>query len=775
MTKSIERQRRALSPGLARLRLALTALLVLQGVAAWLPGPGLWGINHLAYALPAVRLLVPLVAILLVWASSLTPLSRIADIAGRALFQRAAIAYGLLPCIAMALFWAGRIALHFLGDGWLLGELVKLGMPFHGFDFLDYALHARLFRLLGWESEEQAFRLFAWTSVLAGGAYAALAAWGARRMSEQPAERALFFAFVACAGPLQIFFGYTECYARLAVLQLAFVILLALYYEGRAPLIAPAIAFGLALALHLDALFLAPLAFAPVVAPARARAHGNRPEANPASRAKASPSGAWKRFLTMAAPVAIALLLACALLFALGYSAGWFRTDFLKHRETQRLFVSPSNFFSLRHAKDIANLLLLLAGVPLMAILARLSLRGSGRLFVRRGARPSGEPARASAAGGGRDGKTPPSHDPNPPGPAGLPPGARILLAGCVWIAALAATLHLALGAARDWDLFAACASLFAVAAFLVWRSGALARERAALATMVAVAALSLCLPWFWLNAGEERSLARFRDAIADLPPFPRAYAHEEIGKYYRKTNRPEAARREYETSIAIHPTNPRFHALLGALDYNAGDIDKALARFERVYELDSTNTIALETLARIHAQRNAPQAAIAFARRLAGRKGESAAAAAVHGRLAGMLGLYAEAASAYERAAAAEPGTRDYLERWGGALLLAGQAPRAEQAFRAALRLDPASADALLGLASALWLPCAEDRNACADARGQARLREAVAILDRLDALAGARPEASSLRARIVERLNPDDAGDMRPAGRARPAPPSR
>jgi len=70
----------------------------------------------------------------------------------------------------------------------------------------------------------------------------------------------------------------------------------------------------------------------------------------------------------------------------------------------------------------------------------------------------------------------------------------------------------------------------------------------------------------------------------------------------------------------------------------------------------------------------------------------------------------------AYERALRLEPGNPSHLERLGAILLISGDAARAEQAFRALLSKDPADRTALLGLLTALWLPCELDPSSAMD-----------------------------------------------------------
>ncbi|MFH1144499.1 MAG: tetratricopeptide repeat protein, partial [Candidatus Eisenbacteria bacterium] len=446
-----------------------------------------------------------------------------------------------------------------------------------------------------------------------------------------------------------------------------------------------------------------------------------------------------RRLVHVALPVAGGLILAASLLLAGGYSARWFQLDFLTGRESHPFLVPGRELLDPRHWKDILNLLMLLVPVPLAMTAGLLAGWWRGR------------------AGNPRDGRA-----------------IAILLGGCGWLVLLMVVLHQRLGIVRDWDLFAAPAGIFALTAILLWQSRmpgergsaqpAAAGRAGESALVLAAAALLISAPWFWLNAGEARSLARFRDVIEDLPRFPRAYAHEEIGKYFRKAGNLTEARREYEVCVSIHPTNPRFHALLGSMLYNQGDADAALPVFQRVFELDSTYTTGLEMLARIHIERGQHAQALEYARRLAGKRGERAAAAVHHGIAAANLQLYPEAAQAYERALRLEPGNPSHLERLGAILLISGDAARAEQAFQALLSKDPANRTALLGLLTALWLPCELDPSSAMDARGQGRLKEARALVDRLASAGESEENLAEWRVKIAAVSDRGGAAAPRP-----------
>ena len=94
-------------------------------------------------------------------------------------------------------------------------------------------------------------------STVTGMFYLAAAAWSARRLGRQPGERLLLYALLAGAAAWQLYAGYVECYAQLAVCLLLFATTLLQHERGEATLTLPAIWFAAALFWHLNALFLA--------------------------------------------------------------------------------------------------------------------------------------------------------------------------------------------------------------------------------------------------------------------------------------------------------------------------------------------------------------------------------------------------------------------------------------------------------------------------------------------------------------------------------------
>ncbi len=648
------------------LQLAATGLLAVVAAASFMPARMAWGVGHWAYLPVWVRGLLLLTGLLTIWTPAGCTLGRHLTVLGRrTVLGHSAWAYGLLPACFGALGWLLRSRVHFLGDGWLLGELVERGVDYHGFDFVDYLVKARLFAWLGFTTEAQSFQLFAVISVLAGVLYAAAAAFLARRVMLAAAERTTLYLLLMTLPSVQLFFGYVECYALLSVGGLLFLGTLLGHYQGRFHAWVPAAAFGFGLFWHLDALFLAPLLVFMLFYPP------------PAVRTSFP-----RRLMAVSLPVAGALALAAGVYWSSGYGPERIEADFLGRREGQILlnrFYGHHGMLSWSHWRDVLNLILFLGGIPLVI--------ASAAWLARSATRPRA-----------------------PRGGAALARALLLFAAGTMWYLLLAALLHMKLGIPRDWDLLAAHSPVMLLAALLLWRRRMGSWGHPRVVALTVMLALLMTAPWIAINANSETAVARFRDILAGQRRFARAYGHEEIGKYYRKRGDANQALAEYERCIEIFPENARFHSALGILQFQEGLESRSMQSFRACLAVDSTYATALAMLARLHADRGELQAGIDLSRRLAGRPDEGLAAASVHAFLAEQLGENKEAIDAYQRVLRRDPGQVRIILNLGRLYLLESMFSNAAGAYREILKRDPASIEARSGLLAALWGPLRSD-----------------------------------------------------------------
>lgn len=485
----------------ARLRLALA---VLAAALAWPLAESawwsrqLWGAHALAF-LPAAWWLAP-------FALAALFVPAVGKAAGAGLeraMSSAPRAWPWLAGLAAALvFWLVRERHLYWGDALPLSINVPAGQSFHPDEPLTLWLHHALWSLGG--GRWSAVTAIAAASAVAGGLWVALHARGFARPG-LPAGIALLATLVlATQGGAAIFHGHVENYAYLAVCLAAFLWAGIEYLDDRAPAWPAFAALLLGFAFHLLGALMLPAALYLV-------GHGLQ---RPGKRAG------------MLATLAGTLLL--------GATAAWL---------ARGLYAGGSPFAAFETA--VRNVLQQPRDMQASAIFTTRRLADVWSHIVQMG--PLSLVAATLLA------------------PA-LPFGAVLRTAGGRFLALAALTLYAPalllgegnLGAARNWDLFAAPS--LAIALFVVRAMLTVAPETARQRLLVAALAASLAqaLPWAALNMDRARTEAR----VAALPM-----------------------------------TGGRSAAMLGTAALNANDLSRAEELFLRALAQDSLNLNALSGL----------------------------------------------------------------------------------------------------------------------------------------------------------------------------------
>ncbi len=492
-------------PGFGRvLRPGLSLLLLASAVAGLWPGAATWGLSFLPFVptLPAwMSVAWPLLLAVLLW----TPLSRrlgrlLLDRVEPLILGRAWVADGVLPLVGVGLAWWLRARTPLLGDGVLLTNLLGEGTRHHGFDFMAFHLHARLVQALGVATTAGAQQLLAATSLLTGGLFLAAAAWSSRALARRRGDGVLLYGLLVLAAPWQLFLGYAECYAQLAVCLLLAMVALLREREGDGRLLTASLWYAAAVFWHLNALFLAPLLlWAALAGGAESGSRG-------------------RRLLTVGLPPLAAIALGAVLLLSAGPASTVLADDFLAPQAGRRLLNGLGGERGLvdwRLWKDVLNLALLLVPVPVVMLVIRRT--------------------------------------------AWRQPPARVFVVGGAWLGAVALLLNLKLGVVRDWDLLAGQAVVVTLAAFAGSRASSLS---AAAVGMVWLAGFGLSLPWFVVNAVPDAARARLIAVTADLPAYPRGLALEDLGRQARDTGDLDGAVEAYRLAAAACPQLARFPAV---------------------------------------------------------------------------------------------------------------------------------------------------------------------------------------------------------------------
>lgn len=680
-------------------RTGLVALpLVLLLIGRFVSGPFAWGWNHFAYLPDWVYAAWIALSVLI----CLPPAQRrvgawLSGTFFQVLFTRLWAALGT-ALAAGGLFALLRERSFFMGDGYLIGELVERGMPFRAFDNIDYLMHYQLYTALkAGGSKLSSFTLYRIGSVVAGVVAVWLWTRLAARLPGEPWRRAAAWGFTLFLGPVALFFGYVESYAFLFLFLTAFLLQGLRVLEGNGRLWVASAFFGAGLAFHLTAVFTGPaLLFLALRAPVR-----------PAAR----------RWLEAALPPAVLFLVSVLLHVAEGYNAAWFRREFLEAQNTRNLWIplgTGRGLFSAYHWKDLANLAIITAPASLMVVLGSLPA-------LRRRLRE---------------------------------PGTLFLLIQMASVAFFSVALDRKLGGARDWDLFAAHAGGLALLAVRLLParspdasasgtsvprtagSGMAATETAPdripppsaprkggsrarrdpqrpadagggppppLAGFALSVAILCAAPWVLLLHLEERSIARFVSVAADFPDFQRGYAYEEVGKYYRKAGRVAEAEKLYGLAVETNPTHPRLRVLLGSIYFGQEKFDQAEAQYTEAHRLDPKNHMAIEMLGKVALRREQLASAADWFAKLVELRPNQTSAWELLGYAAVRGDRPADAVRAFRRAMELDS-KLNYQHEIGVASLRLGRYREAAEAFRAAVAsAEPARPESHLGLAFSL------------------------------------------------------------------------
>jgi hypothetical protein len=476
----------------------ITALVV---VASFLPHVRLWGINHLSYHRPVVR-----VILLAIICASFIPavnerayagLGKLYRLVGAG--RRGLMLAGLIVAVMMVLFLSLGSSTFLLGDGVYVFNnmtvaaekeitpkdyLRNVTLSENSWSFVKGHRTAAsvnpgsdLLNFLSSYALRRAFGADALTGVrvlsaLMGGLLVVALLVFLRRMGGGAPWPACAALVVLGSGAVQLFFGYVENYAPVLLVGVVYALTAYRALSGRGSIGYPLAMLVVAVLLHAQALMLLPSTVFLIVWAAWLK---KRP---------ALWGVAWKSIaaVTVAGAV-IAALTGVGGDYYLALTGGTYAA------------------FSLPHLLDVVNELLLL--LP------------AGLIFYVLGAVSEADPDDAN--------------------------GTRGLWAAFAWCLLVPCCLFLLLfrpdlGMARDWDLFAFTGLGFAVPAVLglrrFLRSGRLARHYARVVVPALTVSLVLTFAWITVNADAERSVRRFT-SILEYDKTGQAYAYETLAKQY--------------------------------------------------------------------------------------------------------------------------------------------------------------------------------------------------------------------------------------------------
>ncbi|MGB2768137.1 MAG: hypothetical protein WBC88_00220, partial [Candidatus Zixiibacteriota bacterium] len=435
-------------------------LILTHLVASYFPSERLWGVNLLYYMPPAWRWILAICAMLILVPSInraggnfFTGLSRSIPSG----FRRAnkQYRYVFFSLIAGVLFWVLKVKTYLLGDSFLRAREIDMGARFSFTAPLDFLLHAKAAKLLSWD----AFQTYAVLSVISGAVFIFLVLLLADLMGRDGKERLLVFSVIVTMGAIQLFFGYVESYSVVYMATILYVVLSLRYVKNKSGLIPPILAFLLAFSLHLFAVTLLPSLIYMALS---------------GRKRKSGDEGRGEKLFKLILSSGIALLVAVVLFLLQRYNP--------EQKGLEYYLIAPLgswegsySLFSLSHLLDLINHQLLISPLGLLICLT---------------------PVLAFSVKIARKDKL-----------------ARFLLVLSLSTLAYALLIDPKLGYPRDWDLFAFAAlgyTLLGLHVFLrYWRETKTGDLRYVTLSLLFTSLLST-VPWIYVNAAEETSVARF-------------------------------------------------------------------------------------------------------------------------------------------------------------------------------------------------------------------------------------------------------------------------
>ena len=252
----------------------LLVLFALIALAAWLPLNRLWGVNHLAFYSPAIRILVLLVVGLAfvpaVARAAYRAIERLTKSFTRQSRRTLVLSIVGLSLVSVLVFLQFQSATLLLGDGQFVAsnaearaasgasasqvfrEIVE-SSPFSiGTSMLYYGVATA-----GAAAGQSAAASIAFFNVLLGGLLVASILSIVTLSSMPTSTRALLLSLALLTGAIQLFFGYVEEYTPLFFVAAAYVIAAVRYLHGKGSLKLPAILLLAAVALHAQGVLLA--------------------------------------------------------------------------------------------------------------------------------------------------------------------------------------------------------------------------------------------------------------------------------------------------------------------------------------------------------------------------------------------------------------------------------------------------------------------------------------------------------------------------------------
>jgi len=552
------------------LYIPLILLFALTAAASVLPDRRLWGINHLAFYSPALRIvalsLIGLSFVPVIARASCGALSTLARHIrpGRRRLWWSALALGVM---ATGIFIRFQSSTLLLGDGWATAnsyehailqdtgalsgniEQVVTDEPFaRGTTVLYYRFAEVLNRVFD-VSPVRGIRIL---NCLLGGLLVFILARIALRSTDSPNFRIWLLLLVLCSGVMELFFGYVENYTPAVFFALLYLASGYAFIRGRKPvwLAASLVCLATSTYMHVQGTLLIP-SFALLAG-------------------WAVLAGRWRRALGW-------LTGALGALVVVGTCVIWAFSKYGSYLLPLRADDGSYGVFAASHWADVINeVLILLPGLPVfIAIAAMLP-------FFRERARPGDRRVNLGQLG------------------VEWSFTVLLLLPGLMFLILFKPDL----GMARDWDLFAMTfIGLLAFALFILKRFLAITPARVVQAITVPSLVISAVLgaSWIGVNSSSSRATDRYEQILTYDETFAQ-YAYENLAQHYYSQNDLDKAIAMLEKGVSFS-YNRRLYTLLSIYydeDHRMADAIRVLRTvLERDPHLDAIRHDMVNLLSR--------------------------------------------------------------------------------------------------------------------------------------------------------------------------------
>jgi len=557
----------------------VVVIAALHAYAGFFPSGITWGFHHLGFLSLPWKIVVPLLMLSIlhprVQLVIMKSITAIADTTGKLSTTSKSFIRIVGLGAAGAIFWIGREATFFLGDGIFAqrslaniqtAENIPVALqnaPLPG--FLTWKVYGYLLTKSMENAAQVAFQLVSVASgVLAVGVMFFLSGALLRDRTDR-VEQVLVFILLLVGGGVQLFFGYVENYTVTYLVLFLFFWLSLAYMSGKAPLWLPSIVFGLMFASHFGMVYLMPALLLLYF-------------------------HAWKKKNLNDVLIAVGAMLVAtyAVLLWCGYSPQTVEAIFMKEGGGHRvpLFEKSTGWhaytmFSPWHFVDIKNLYILLSPFPVVFVFllfpwyrTSLNTKNTPLLF---------------------------------------------LLATALFSLAFTFGFNFDIGMSRDWDLLAPynlgliIAGIYAIVHFV--ESEVLRRKILLLGGWVT---LWSTLPWIVVNAQVDTSLERFNILRDDRLWGAAAliYADEDLGGYHRDRKEYANAISYYREGLEIDSTNSRRWLVIANAYQMNGQNDLAIHALDKAVQLGTRSLQTHAQLGEMYLQRGEYEKAVAVWRK---------------------------------------------------------------------------------------------------------------------------------------------------------------